>query len=178
MWFYWSRSETKLLAKHSSDEFHRLYCSWQNGSPWRLILAVRHQLFPSLSPFSGLSLEIGSQTQQALYLSGGGYCGVGQPSIFLSHLYFFCYLLCFNDAIEMTLLLGKALCEAPFQTLLPSVLITLLTCCSFVSHGLVISHVLQSAVIESFGKEIRWPAQHSWGILCAPRFTVKPKIED
>lgn len=53
LWFYWSRSETELLAKPSTDEFHRLYCSWQNGSPWRLILAVRHQLFPSLSPFSG-----------------------------------------------------------------------------------------------------------------------------
>lgn len=61
--------------------------------------------------------------------------------------------------------------------LLPSVLITLLTCYSFMSHQLVISHFLKSVVMNSSGLEIRWPAQHLGVVFCAPRFTVKPEIE-
>lgn len=61
--------------------------------------------------------------------------------------------------------------------LLPSVLITLLTCCSFMSHWLVISHFLKSAVMNSSGLEIRGPTQHSGVVFYAPRFTVKPERE-
>lgn len=102
------------------------------------------------------SWVIGSQARQVPYLTERGYYEVGKPSISLSYLYVFCYLLRFNDAIKKTFLLPvETLCEARFQVVLPSVLITLLTCYSFVSHWLVISNFRKSAVIDSSDIEIR-----------------------